>query len=183
MVERRPGVMPPKPGPPPRQVPPGAHHAPPRSPQSPASVIVVVVVFALVKVARQRLGVDHRRRRTIVASPKPFRIVFPEGFSRAEMAQRVQAVALIAQHKRHNKKVRLSQRARTCSSRIRAALAGFGAKKRSLEGFLFPATYDFLAGTTSAQLVQQQLDAFAEQLEQGRSRRTRARRTSRPTTC
>ena len=34
---------------------------------------------------------------------------------------------------------------------------GFGAKRRQLEGFLFPATYDFLDATTSAQLVQQQL--------------------------
>ena len=37
---------------------------------------------------------------------------------------------------------------------------GFGTKKHNLEGFLFPATYDFLANTTSKQLVQDQLDAF-----------------------
>jgi UPF0755 protein len=37
---------------------------------------------------------------------------------------------------------------------------GFGVKSRKLEGFLFPATYDFLKNTTSRQLVQDQLDAF-----------------------
>jgi uncharacterized YceG family protein len=39
---------------------------------------------------------------------------------------------------------------------------GFGAKRGRLEGFMFPATYDFLKGTTTAQLVQKQLDAFEE---------------------
>ena len=41
-------------------------------------------------------------------------------------------------------------------------MPGFGRKPRPLEGFLFPATYDFLARTTSAQLVHAQLQAFAE---------------------
>src|SRR6185312_1421888 len=40
------------------------------------------------------------------------------------------------------------------------AVPGFGSKKRNLEGFLFPATYDFLAATTSKQLVENQLEAF-----------------------
>jgi peptidoglycan lytic transglycosylase G len=159
MVERRPGVMPPKPGPPPRQVPPGRLMRR-RAAAIAGVVIVVAVVFALVKVTSNGSS-STPPATTVVAPPKPFRIVFPEGFSRAEMAQRVQAVALIAQHKRHNKKVRLSKRAYLLESHPRH-VAGFGPKKRSLEGFLFPATYDFLAGTTSAQLVQQQLDAFAE---------------------
>ena len=77
------------------------------------------------------------------------------------MAQRVQAVALIAEHKRQHKKVRLSRRTYLAVSHPRR-LAGFGAKRRPLEGFLFPATYDFLTGTTSRQLVQEQLAAFAE---------------------
>src|SRR5205823_2905169 len=38
---------------------------------------------------------------------------------------------------------------------------GFGAKRLALEGFLFPATYDFTAQTTSRQLVKAQLGAFA----------------------
>jgi UPF0755 protein len=95
-----------------------------------------------------------------VAAPKPFRIVFPEGFTRADMAQRVHAVALIAEHKRH-KPVRLARRTYLLVTHPRR-LPGFGAKKRSLEGFLFPATYDFLANTTSTQLMQMQLAAFAD---------------------
>jgi uncharacterized YceG family protein len=151
--------MPPKPGPPPRQVPPGRIMR--RRAAAVAGVVVVIaVVFALVKITSNSSS-SRPPAATTVAAPKPFRIVFPEGFSREEMAQRVQAVALIAQHKRHNKKVRLAQRTYLLESHPRR-LAGFGAKKRSLEGFLFPATYDFLAGTTSAQLIQQQLNAFVE---------------------
>jgi UPF0755 protein len=151
--------MPPKPGPPPRQIPPGRIMR--RRVTALAAVVIVVgVVVALVKIAGHSAASSTQTTST-VAAPKPFRIVFPEGFSRAEMAQRVQAVAAIAQRKRHGKKVRLSARTYLLEAHPRR-LAGFGSKKRSLEGFLFPATYDFLANTTSGQLVQQQLSAFAE---------------------
>ncbi len=40
------------------------------------------------------------------------------------------------------------------------AIPGFGKRKRPLEGFLFPATYDFLPKTTPAQLVDAQIAAF-----------------------
>jgi UPF0755 protein len=151
--------MPPKPGPPPRQIPPGRIMR--RRVIALAAVVIVVgVVVALVKIAGHSSASSTQTTST-VAAPKPFRIVFPEGFSRAEMAQRVQAVAAIAQRKRHGKKVRLNARTYLLETHPRR-LAGFGSKKRSLEGFLFPATYDFLANTTSGQLVQQQLSAFAE---------------------
>jgi uncharacterized YceG family protein len=74
------------------------------------------------------------------------------------MAQRVAAVAQIARHKRHAR-VRLSQRTYLAVSGPRV-IAGFGAKKRALEGFLFPATYEFLRTTTATQLVHDQLAAF-----------------------
>ena len=149
--------MPPKPGPPPRQIPPGRIMR-----RRVAALVVVVVtigvVFALVKIASG--GSSAATTTTIaIAAPKPFRIVFPEGFSRAEMAQRVDAVAQIAEHKRNNKKVRISGRTYLLVSHPRV-LPGFGTKKRSLEGFLFPATYDFLNNTTSARLAKEQLDAF-----------------------
>src|SRR5439155_13878671 len=38
---------------------------------------------------------------TVVAMAKPFHIVFPEGFTRTEMADRVAAVAKIAKRERH----------------------------------------------------------------------------------
>jgi peptidoglycan lytic transglycosylase G len=91
--------------------------------------------------------------------PKPFRILFPEGFSRAEMGGRVKVVAKIAVHERH-RSVLLGQSAYLAASK-RAVVPCFGRKLRTnLEGFLFPATYDFLGKTTSKQLVGAQLTAF-----------------------
>jgi peptidoglycan lytic transglycosylase G len=92
--------------------------------------------------------------------PKPFRIVFPEGFTRLQMAERVQVVAAIAHRERHVRP-RLSSKTYLAATRSRR-VPGFGTKPHPLEGFLFPATYDFLARTTSKQLVHAQLQAFAE---------------------
>jgi peptidoglycan lytic transglycosylase G len=152
--------MPPKPGPPPRQVPHGRVLR--RRLAALGAVLVVgVAIFGAVEIAGRRSSAPPTLPSTTVPPPKPFRIIFPEGFNRDEMAQRVQAVAQIAENKRDKKKVRLSKRTYVIASRPRR-LAGFGPKVRSLEGFLFPATYDFLNNTTSKQLVQKQLTAFAE---------------------
>jgi uncharacterized YceG family protein len=126
-----------------------------------AVAVVALIGFAIVKLAGgSNGGTTTTTAPATVAAPKPFRIIFPEGFTRRDMAQRVAAVTQIALHKRHAR-VRLSKRAYLAASGARV-LAGFGTKKRPLEGFLFPATYDFLRRTTSAQLVKDQLDAFRE---------------------
>jgi UPF0755 protein len=91
--------------------------------------------------------------------PKPFRIVFPEGFTRVQMGVRVKAVAKIAQHERH-RPVRLSQPAYLAASSNAVIRCFGGARRTDLEGFLFPATYDFLRKTTAKQLVRAQLTAF-----------------------
>jgi UPF0755 protein len=93
--------------------------------------------------------------------PKPLRIVFPEGFTRREMADRITAVNGIARRTRKIKP-KLSEREYvrlTARSRLPGEFAGDG-KPRHLEGFLFPATYEFLGATTTKQLVNKQLVAF-----------------------
>jgi UPF0755 protein len=163
VVERRPGVMPPKPGPPPRQIPRRRILAR-RFGALAGLVLAALVVFAVVRVAG-RSSPPPPPAPTTIAAPKPFRIVFPEGFTRLEMAQRVEVVAKIAEAKRHGRPVRLTKRGYLAATRARV-VAGFGSKKRDLEGFLFPATYDFLKSTTSAQLARDQLDAFRENWRQ-----------------
>ncbi len=77
------------------------------------------------------------------------------------MAERITAVNKIAVRKRHVRP-RLSAkayRALTARSRLPGRFAG-DRKVRSLEGFLFPATYEFLGKTTTRQLVDKQLAAF-----------------------
>jgi uncharacterized YceG family protein len=98
---------------------------------------------------------------TVIAMPKPFHVVFPEGFTLHEMAARVGAVQGIATRERHAKPL--------LSSRGFAAAVGRAAPpqclphtQRQMEGFLFPATYEFFPTTTNAQLVQDQLNAFCE---------------------
>ena len=150
--------MPPKPGPPPPR-PVSRRRILGRRLGALAVVAVAgLAVYGIVKVAGRKSAAPPPA--TTVAPPKPFRIVFPEGFTRLDMAQRVQVVAKIAEHKR-GKRVLLSKSGYLAWTRPRA-VPGFGPKKRSLEGFLFPATYDFLPRTTSSQLVQDQLAAFRE---------------------
>jgi uncharacterized YceG family protein len=101
---------------------------------------------------------------TVIAMPKPFHIVFPEGFTRREMADRVTAVAKIAQRKRHVR-ARLAKRTYLAATRVPRVPPCFNGKVSTNEGFLFPATYEFFKETTSAQLVSEQLDAFCENWE------------------
>jgi uncharacterized YceG family protein len=89
------------------------------------------------------------------------RIVFPEGFTRAQMAARITAVDKIARTKR-NVNPRLSARTFLRASRRIRVPGAFApdVPNRAAEGFLFPALYDFTAKTTSARLVKDQLVAF-----------------------
>jgi UPF0755 protein len=98
---------------------------------------------------------------TVAPPPKPLRIVFPEGFTRKEMAAQITAVDKIAQRKRHVNPILSAKQylIATASSSLPGRFAG-DRKRRNLEGFLFPATYDFTKMTTSAELAKDQLDAF-----------------------
>ena len=93
--------------------------------------------------------------------PKPLRIIFPEGFTRKQMAARITAVNAIARQKRHVRpKLRAKQYLKlTRRSALPGRFAG-DRRARQLEGFLFPATYDFFPETTTKELVRKQLDAF-----------------------
>jgi uncharacterized YceG family protein len=95
---------------------------------------------------------------TVIRQLHQFRVVFPEGFTRVEMAARVTAVAKIAFRERHVR-VKISAKGYLAASSP-ARIPGFGPKKLPLEGFLFPSTYDFDRKSTSRSLVREQLAAF-----------------------
>ncbi len=98
---------------------------------------------------------------TVPVAPPALKIIFPEGFTRAQMAERIRAVNEIAREKRKINP-RLSAQAylsATANSLTPGKFARDG-KRRALEGFLFPATYEFEPRTTSRQLVTRQLDSF-----------------------
>ena len=106
--------------------------------------------------------------------PKPLRIVFPEGFTRRDMARRITAVNGIAIRKRHVHP-RLSARTYLRATAGRIRVPGFGRKRYPYEGFLFPATYDFFKNTTSPQLVRDQLDAFGQNFSRVNLRHARSK--------
>ena len=96
---------------------------------------------------------------TTIRQLRQFRVVFPEGFTRAQMAARVTAVAKIAEHESH-RKVKLSGNGYAAATAKPRTVLGFGSKKLPLEGFLFPDTYNFDRKSMSAQLVQDQVGEF-----------------------
>ncbi len=184
MVERRPGVIPPKAGPPPPQ-PPSRRRL--RLRRLSALAVLVLVLGGLGWLAVAAIGggsagpkteaspttsstliyttvtrtVDGKATQTVIAMPKPFHIVFPEGFTIRQMAERVGAVRQIALRKRHAR-THLSSRGYLAAVRHAPRPPCFPGAPRNKEGFLFPATYEFFRTTTNAQLVRNQLEAFCE---------------------
>jgi UPF0755 protein len=121
---------------------------------------LIAVVIAVV-IALPHVRGSHTATPTVLPPPKPFKVVFPEGFTRAQMAQRVQVVAKIAERKK-GRPVALNSNQYLLATK-RAVLPCFTPRRQTnLEGFLFPATYDFLATTTSRQLANQQLQTFCD---------------------
>ena len=92
------------------------------------------------------------------------RVIFPEGFTRAEMADRVAAVREIAISKR-NVTPRLTRAGYVAATAAAKPPAEFRKDwgGTSIEGFLFPATYEFSQHTPSAGLVRDQLAHFGRQ--------------------
>ncbi|MDQ5821923.1 MAG: endolytic transglycosylase MltG [Actinomycetota bacterium] len=160
MVERRSGVIPPARG--------TGHGRPSRDQivrrRAVALVFFVLAVGVVILLAASAIGGGKDAAPptpTVAPPPKPLRIVFPEGFTRKEMAEQITAVDKIARRKRRVDPILSAKQylVATTSSALPGTFAEDG-KRRNLEGFLFPATYDFTRRTTSAELVQDQLDAF-----------------------
>ena len=99
--------------------------------------------------------------RAAAAQPVTLRIIFPEGFTVRQMAGRVAEVRRIAIRKR-GVTPHLTGTAYAAAARRALPPAPFRRflKRRSIEGFLFPALYEFEPKTTASQLVANQIAAF-----------------------
>ena len=115
-------------------------------------VLLAVIVGAVtaVAIALDRRGDSSAAPTPTVASPPPIRVTFPEGLRREDMARIL------------DEKTDLSGQ-----EYLDATAAGPSGAERagvthptSLEGFLFPATYDIGTETTVPDLVEQQLAAY-----------------------
>jgi uncharacterized YceG family protein len=128
---------------------------------------IVVAIGAFAAIAWVSGGSDE------AASPPPtstgppplqrLKIIFPEGFTVRDMADRVAAVRKIAIDKR-GVTPRLTRQSYLQAVRQAFAPSRFrkDAKRGSLEGFLFPALYEFTQESTARELVADQLQAFNE---------------------
>jgi peptidoglycan lytic transglycosylase G len=123
--------------------------------------LALAVAAAVVLVAG--CGGSAKPKPTVPAGPKVLHIVFPEGFTRAEMAGRIDAVRKIAEQRRHvtPRITSAGYLAATASSALPGTFAGDG-RRRSLEGFLFPAEYAFFSNETARHFVGRQLAAFRQ---------------------
>jgi uncharacterized YceG family protein len=115
---------------------------------------------ALAAVSLAACGHETPPPTSTVPVPKVLRIVFPEGFTRAQMVDRVAAVRTIARVKRN---VTMRMTAPTYAAATAASPIPAGFRKdahEQIEGFLFPATYAFFSNERALRFVRRQLAAF-----------------------
>jgi peptidoglycan lytic transglycosylase G len=114
------------------------------------AVVIGVAIWAGLTAFRHHRS-DAPPPTSTVALPKIVHVLFPEGFTRGEMAERAASVSRTITARGYL--------AATASSPLPGRFAGDG-KRRSLEGFLFPATYDLYETDPATTLVKKQTDAF-----------------------
>jgi uncharacterized YceG family protein len=130
-------------------------------------VVAVVAVGAFAAVAWVAGGDDEAAPPPVTETGPPalarLKIIFPEGFTVADMADRVAAVRQIAIDKR-GVTPRLTKQGylRAVGEAVAPSRFRKDAKRGSLEGFLFPALYEFTQETSARELVADQLRAFRE---------------------
>jgi UPF0755 protein len=133
----------------------------------------IAIVGAALVVAAGAFGVtawlsggEDEAPAVTTTTPAPLarlKIIFPEGFTVREMADRVAAVREIAIEKR-GVTPRLTQDGylRAVDRAVAPPRFRKDVKRDSLEGFLFPASYEFTRLTTARDLVADQLRAFRQ---------------------
>jgi uncharacterized YceG family protein len=101
---------------------------------------------------------------TTVPVLETLHVIFPEGFTRQDMADRVAAVRQIAISKRHvtPRMTRVGYIRATAAAKPPRVFRKDWPGDR-IEGFLFPSTYEFSQYTTSERLVRDQLASFARE--------------------
>jgi UPF0755 protein len=124
-------------------------------------LLALVVVLAALA-AGVVLLVRHAQRRKTPPAPAIVKVVFPEGYTRVQMAALAHADGLRGSYLEASKS----------SAELRPSIYGAPthpapthpapAGTQNLEGFLFPATYEMYAGAPVSRLVSEQLAAFGE---------------------
>ena len=129
--------------------------------------LAIGIAVLIVVVAATRGGNSQPAETVVPEVPEPplelLRIVFPEGFTIEEMAERVTAVNGIAKEHRGITPSLSASAYRQVAQNTSLIPEGFLATYENpptLEGFLFPATYQFTEETTTRELIEQQIAQF-----------------------
>jgi uncharacterized YceG family protein len=99
------------------------------------------------------------------AAPRTIKVVIPEGRSRSETAPIVKEAGLSGSY----------LDASDAQKGFKPRKYGAPRKTKTLEGFLFPATYELTPGSASTKLVKQQLDTFEQNIAKVDMKRARKR--------
>jgi cell division protein YceG involved in septum cleavage len=114
-----------------------------------AVLALAVVIAAVVLLLRPLLSSSHPKP----PPPRPVvKVLIPEGKTRAQIAQIAAAAGLTGDYRSASRR----------SPLLNPTRYGAAAGTSSLEGFLFPATYDLFRGAPASHLVEEQLLAFRE---------------------
>jgi cell division protein YceG involved in septum cleavage len=161
----------PPPAPLPPRLPPPRAPAP-KSGRWGARLRVGALLLAIVAVLGGLVAIFvHVHSKASAKPPAPIAIVsvtIPEGETAAQIAQIATAKGLTGSY--------LSAAAKAARHSALLDPTDYGAPRatRSLEGFLFPATYEMYAGAPARQLLAKQLTAFGENFGSAQERRARA---------
>lgn len=115
------------------------------------ALLALALVLGLLAVGGVLL-VRHSARQKIPPLPAVVKVVIPEGYTRAQIAALAHADGLSGSYLAASKR----------SARVRPSRYGAPAGTPSLEGFLFPATYEMHPRAPASLLVSEQLAAFRE---------------------
>jgi cell division protein YceG involved in septum cleavage len=148
---------------PPRRIVPHLHRPHPSRPRLGVLIALIVVLVVLAAGAVVLLRPTSHPV-PVPPPPKVVKLVIPEGFTRAQIAQRAHADGVSGNY----------LAASTHSVELNPQHYGAPARTPNLEGFLFPATYEIYAGEPASRLVDRQVTAFEENFGPTQVRRAHA---------
>lgn len=137
-----------------------------RRPRSLPARLGAVGSLALVAalIAAGALALERAIRHKPVKPLAIVRVVIPEGSTRTQIAAIARARGLRGDY----------LKASSHSTQLQPSRYGAPVHQHSLEGFLFPSTYELYSGAPASELLSKQLDAFAEGFSSHDAARARA---------
>jgi UPF0755 protein len=140
------------------------------------ALLAIVAVLAVIGGAAVVLIHRANRKPSLPPAPKTVRVLIPEGYTADQIAELAREDGLRGSYMAavgaavHSGLLRPARYGAPATDR---RSKGSSIDQHSLEGFLFPATYDMYAGAPSAHLVAEQLTAFRRNFGGGEVDRAR----------